>query len=372
MAEQVIFHIGTPKSGTTFLQEVLWRNWDRLRRRGVLLPAEGHRDHRWGSLVVREDERLRYRSSSANGAWRRLVSDVAAWRGTALISHEFYGGASSGQAAAALEALAPADVHLVVTARNPLLTLWSAWQEMVKYGNTMTLEEFSAVSSDDPGEVWNWRALDVREVLDRWGPLVPPERVHVVPVSPEGDRPEDLWTRFASVFVSDTGSFDLDAGTTNPSIGVVECELLRRIGPHLADLTALPRSTWVRRYLAETLLARREAERFWPSPGRIAECRQRGAAAVDTVRRRGYHVSGNLLHLAVPTALEARRTPADVTDAELLPAATGVIAAIMTDVRRLTREKRAISSASRTDRPSVAAAVKRSARALAELAGHRG
>jgi hypothetical protein len=159
VAERVVFHIGVPKSGTTYLQNVLWANAERLRENTVLLPAQGHKDHRWGSLVVREDPRIRYRHASAAGAWERIVADVAAWDGTALISHEFYGGATRDQARRALESLAPAQVHLVVTARDPLRTLTSAWQEMVKYGNTTSIDDFSLDVSESPEHVWNWRAV---------------------------------------------------------------------------------------------------------------------------------------------------------------------------------------------------------------------
>jgi hypothetical protein len=334
MASRVFFHIGVPKSGTTYLQGVLWSHQEWLRDEDVQLPGGGYVDHRWGSLVVREDDRLRHRRASARGAWERILTDVAAWDKTSVISHEFYGGASQEQARRAIDGLAPAEVHLVVTARNPLHVLCSAWQEMVKYGNTTSLEDFSVTSSPSPGEVWNWRSLDVGEVLGRWGGLVPPDRVHVVPVAAERSDPEELWWRFAELFVKDAQRFDTEAGEPNASIGLVECEVLRRVGPHLKDLTALPRSNWVRKYLAETLLAQGSGERFWPSADRIEECRERGRAAVDLVRRQGFDVRGDLFELEVPAELEARRSPDEVSDAEIADVSAELIARLLRDVRR--------------------------------------
>lgn len=337
MASRVFFHIGVPKSGTTYLQGVLWSHQEWLREEDVQLPGGGYVDHRWGSLVVREDDRLRHRRASARGGWDRIQADVATWERTSVISHEFYGGASQDQARRAIDSLAPAEVHLVVTARNPLHVLCSAWQEMVKYGNTTPLEDFSVTSSPNPGEVWNWRSLDVGEVLGRWGGLVPPERVHVVPVAAERSDPEELWWRFAELFVADAQRFDTAAGEPNASIGLVECEVMRRVGPHLTDLTALPRSNWVRKYLAETLLAQRDGERFWPSAHRVEECRERGRAAVDLVRRQGFDVRGDLAELEVPSQLEDRRTPDQVTDAEIADVSTELVARLLRDVRRARR-----------------------------------
>ena len=39
MAKRVFLHVGTPESGTTYLQAVLWQNADALKRNGLLLPA---------------------------------------------------------------------------------------------------------------------------------------------------------------------------------------------------------------------------------------------------------------------------------------------------------------------------------------------
>lgn len=341
MAARVVFHIGVPKSGSTYLQDILWSNAARLRAEGVLLPAGGHKDHRWGSLVVREDGRLRHRQATARGAWERIVADVRAWPGTAVVSHEFYGGASADQALRAVESLGADDVHLVVTARNPLESLTSGWQEVVKYGKTVSLDDFSLDVSQDPADIWNWRALDAAEVLDRWGDLVPADRVHVLPV-PTGDAPRELlWQRFAGLFVPDPDAYAPGPEATNVSVGLVECETLRRVGPHLAELTALPRSVWVRSYLAETVLAGDARERFWPGPERIEECRARADRAVEQIGNGGFDVVGDLDDLVVPDQLPVRRTPEDVSEQEVADRAAEVVATLLTDLRARTREARA-------------------------------
>ncbi len=39
MANRIFLHIGAPKSGTTYLQTVLWANRENLRRQGLLMPG---------------------------------------------------------------------------------------------------------------------------------------------------------------------------------------------------------------------------------------------------------------------------------------------------------------------------------------------
>ena len=90
----------------------------------------------------------------------------------------------------------------------------------------------------------------------------------------------------------------------------------------------------------EGKLVPRRGEKFWPSRERVAELRTRGDRIVEDVIAGGYHVIGDVRDLRTPADLPARRHPDSVTDAELAAAASGVIAAMMTDVRRLTRENR--------------------------------
>ena len=45
MARRAFLHVGTAKSGTSFLQDLWWQQHDELRDRGLLLPGDGRRDH---------------------------------------------------------------------------------------------------------------------------------------------------------------------------------------------------------------------------------------------------------------------------------------------------------------------------------------
>ena len=59
MTERVYLHVGTPKSGTTYLQRVLDHNRERLAAAGVLVVGDEHVDRVHAALVVREDPRVR-------------------------------------------------------------------------------------------------------------------------------------------------------------------------------------------------------------------------------------------------------------------------------------------------------------------------
>jgi hypothetical protein len=342
VARTVFFHVGLPKTGTTYLQTLLWHNEAELRRQGVLLPGASTREHLWASGVVREDPKLARRGPAAAGAWDRIVAELRDWPGTAVVSHEFFAAASAEQAVRAMTRLDGAEVHVVVTARDTVSLVTARWQEYVKNGSTVPIDDYPTREETSPEREWDWGTLDLAAVLDRWGATLPRERVHVLTLPRPGTPRDELWLRFARLLGIDPATCDSSGSVQNESLGVVEVELLRRVNGDLDGFTAaVDRGTWIRGYLAQGKLVPRKGEKFWPSAARVEELRARGDRAVDFVERQGYDVIGDLSDLRTPEMLPERRHPDSVTDAELVTAASETIAAMLTDVRQLTRESRA-------------------------------
>ena len=93
MSQRVLLHVGTPKTGTSYLQDVLFRNRAALARAGILYPA----DRFDGQFLAALDlMRLPWGGLEAEaiGAWDRLASRSGSWDGTAIISHEILATAS--------------------------------------------------------------------------------------------------------------------------------------------------------------------------------------------------------------------------------------------------------------------------------------
>lgn len=333
MARRVWFHIATPKTGTTYLQSILWANRDALREARVLLPGRNRRDHWWSTLVLREDPKIHQKPPGALRAWDRVVADCATWDGDAVISNELFGPATVDQARLAVESLAPAEVHLVVTARNPLAVLTAAWQELLRYrGITTPLAEFDLAAPAEPEDPWRWSNLDAAEVLARWGATVPADRVHVMPVPGPGHPRDELWRRFAGLIGVDPDSYDLGSSFGNSSMGLVETEVLRRVNEHLAGaLTGRERAQWIRDYVCKEFLVPRGGVRPVPPAHRIEECRVRGEAAVKVVRDAGYDVVGDLDDLRVPGEVGEPSRP--VTEGEVAEASTGLVAWMLRSMR---------------------------------------
>jgi hypothetical protein len=338
VASQVFLHIGLPKTGTTYLQSVLWESQETLAGDGFLLPGAGHREHLWAALDLQERPNLAQRHRKAPGTLARLVKAVNRHPGPAILTHEFMCGAGREQARRLVESLSPAEVHVVITARDTLGMLTAGWAEYVKNGGTKPLSAMRGDRLGGQGE-FGWRTWDLGGVLRRWGRHVPPERVHVLPM-PGPDEPRDQhWRNFAGVLGLDPDRYDAPEEPRNPALGVVQVELLRRVNPHLTDFrSAVDRGTWIRGYLAEGHLVRHGGERLGADDGQVAECRARAERAVGIIERRGYHVVGDIARLRVPAELPNRPRPDIVSESALLDAATTLVADLLADVRRIARE----------------------------------
>jgi len=253
---RVFLHVGAPKTGTTFLQDVLWTNRAALVEAGVCYPLRRADEHFAATMDLRQMAWGRERDPQWEGAWERIAARVRAWPGpTAVISNELLGGASAEQVAAAVASLAPAQVHVVFTARDLARQLPSDWQEHLKHLHVVPFDRFVedlvelGTAAPAPfGEMF-WRLHDPVDVLDRWVSAVPAAHVHLVTV-PQPDAPTGLlWERFAAILGLDPAAFDTNVGRSNTSLGVVDCELLRRVNRHLRgkiDLRPRPHAHPVR------------------------------------------------------------------------------------------------------------------------------
>lgn len=340
MASKVYLHLGAPKTGTTYLQQVMQANQDALEAQGIRYAAGTfHNDRVWATEVLRGFT-FRNRPQQAAGAWDRILRQVREWDGPAVVSHEFFGACTAEQALRAHRDLAPAEVHLVFTARDYISQAGAVWQERLKYGFAVPFSEFD-LDNDTP--VWSWRTQDVPAILERWRHDLPPERVHVVTVPPPGSPPGLLWERFSSVVGIGPEGISTKLPAANTSLGLVETELLRRVDDRAWSVLATPqdRTRMLRDLLANTVLSRGSRERFTVTARQAEELVARGKEAVGRLEKAGYDVVGSLEELMPDAELLSSRTPDDATDGELLDAALDAIVGLLDDAQRTRSPRRA-------------------------------
>lgn len=336
----VFLHVGTMKSGTTFLQDVLIRNQEELASAGYLFPGETWKAQIRAAqdIAVRKVKDPVFRAE-ARGAWRSLVRQMHDHRGVAsIVSMEFLAYAGRRRARAATRSLAPAETHVILTVRDATRTIPGQWQTAVKAMGTTTWHDYQAgvrKAADlqarlgrlgNPAAAGFRRIHDVSRVLDAWGRSVPGDRLHVVTVPASRTDPALLWKRFAEVVGLDP-ELGASASPSNESLGYASTELFRRVNLALADVPLHDHVATVKQRLGEQILAQRSQEEARPRLDQetFEFALAWNARTREALARSGAHVVGDLDDLPTsPTGSrdDEQRPP---TDDELLEAARTAI-----------------------------------------------
>lgn len=250
-------HIGTMKTGTSYLQAVLARNAVALAEHGVLYPTEASH-----GFAARQILGLAANQRASHGAWNRLVDTARAWDGHAVvISSEFFSFASDETAQHVVAALEPSQVRVVVGARDLLRLLPSAWQNKVKHGRAWEFSKYAEKvmlvpdAVDGPARSF-WHHHDIPAIVGRWTAAVGAANVTVLTVPPPGSAPDALWRRFCQIIEVPPDEFDAtpDKGS-NLSLGFAQTELLRRVNRLVReDIDRESHRRHVQSYFANTVL----------------------------------------------------------------------------------------------------------------------
>lgn len=301
MAERVVLHVGTMKSGTSYLQALLFAEKERLADAGVLVPGD-----RWLDQVRAVRQALAPRRQGSREYWEAMVEEIRTTPGAAVVSMEYLGPAHPDTIAAIVEALRAPEVRVVVTARDLNRTLVSMWQETIQNGRSWTWEEYVADAeakrpADGPGAADRrtaggtfWRQQDLVRMVADWSGVVGSDNVALATLPQPGAPRSTLAIRFAEASGLDL-DVDREVITANESLGLASVLVLRRVNELLdAQDLAFPAGQGIRkRVLAKTVLAaRRGAE---PALGLVtpAWVREQTERTLAALRQAGIRLVGD-------------------------------------------------------------------------------
>jgi hypothetical protein len=347
---RVLVHVGAPKTGTSFVQDVLWLNRESLAGQGILYPADRFDEHFLAALDLME---LHWGGleTQAVGAWDRVAERLRAWPGTAIVSHEILATASKHQVRRAIDSFGDAEVHVVLSARDLVRQIPAEWQENVKHRRTLTYRDFLHKITDPrrAGELasWFWGVQEVPDVLDRWGSTLPPQHVHLITVPKPGAPRDLLWQRFASVLGLDAAALAPETTRANPSMGVPETALVRRINERVNEgvLANQDYREFVRELLAHRTLSQRTGSpRLALPPDVRAWATELSETWIGLLSGRGYDVVGSLDELRPDAAHDdvGFVDPDHPDEAAVADAAMTSIVTLLKEATRLRGAERAL------------------------------
>jgi len=328
LADRVVLHIGTMKSGTSFVQSALMGNESALADAGYVYLGKSFAKQ---SRAVRSG--LGKAPKPRGGRmWSALVQEARDHPGEAgVISMEFLSFARGAQLDAFLEPLAGLHVQVVLTVRDQFRAIPAQWQTFVRNFGTDDWESYLRLietprlgrGRDSRAFITFHRAQDIVPMMARWSEHPVVSRLDVVTVPPVEAPRDELWRRFCTAVGLPFEATRLEDTRDNTSLGYASCDYLRRLNVHLADVAPRLYRRAVRP-LTRDVLGPLRSEQGRPELDKRASSYARGLneKVRVAVTKAGHGFVGSLDDLPVPSETHAPSVVAKAPTDQVLRAAT--------------------------------------------------
>jgi hypothetical protein len=342
---RAVIHVGAPKTGSTYLQHVMWSNRDSLLSGGVDMLGENQAQHYRAGTDLRDipfdpdDPGVDW-----SGAWDRMARRAAnSSAPVVVVSDEHLAAVTPEQAHRAVASLSPREVHVVYVTRDLPGLLPSEWQEFVKHGSTLDFETWVRRVFDEPAKKpgrWFWSVQNPADVVRRWSSSVPAENVHVIAMPLPGSPPDQLWELFATTLDVEPSLATETRAAANPSLGHTATELLRRVNAIIPDdFPQWHRTGLVRNVLANKVLNPLGGGDRPPLPDDLSDkVLNRARVIRHDLEGLGADIVGSLP--AVPDRLDHHVAEAP-TDADLTSMAVQALAGLVVHLAGVRDDRRA-------------------------------
>jgi hypothetical protein len=225
-------HIGAPKCGSTALQSWLDINRATLAAQGVHYVSEGAHWIAPAKALVGVSDRVSGKPVPMR-EWERLVAAVrkatpdSGSTARAIISSEWYAGASDDAVERAVRDLDGSRMRVLLFVRPLSSTLISAWQQALKLGGKQSLQEWLTTIFDEPTSptaerAWGKHRYDL--IAARWAKRIGGDRVSIVVLDPT--NPESLFRTVEEIAGVVPGSASAAPSRTNQSLSPFESDVL--------------------------------------------------------------------------------------------------------------------------------------------------
>lgn len=343
---KVFLHVGTRKSGTTSLQQALQDSEAALAAQGVhlLYPDRDvvRRELMSPLRSLRDGGDARVAEAAARALREQVESHEAPVH---LLSVETLAEMPRAVTDLVVGELADFEVHVVITARHWGLTVPSEWQQGIKSRWEVSYADFVASIRDRDADAAPFLARqDVADIVDRWGALLPPDRVHVIACPPRSRTTGTLVDLFCGVVGIDPSTLVMAETSYNTSLSLTQAELLRLVNVALGKRLPLGRGGYqagVRRWIVRRTMGRQEERSSILLPeGYAPWAADESRAQLDAIRERGVDLVGRPEDLLA--APDAPSGPVGVDESDLLETAVETIADLadrhLADVDRYERK----------------------------------
>ncbi|MGA1329422.1 MAG: hypothetical protein ACO3ZX_03625 [Candidatus Nanopelagicales bacterium] len=240
--QELVLHIGTMKSGTTYLQHGLTSQLENLTAANWLYPmkfapARGAINHERaiyglvGDEIPWVDRKLQIKMQPQ---WQKLLDEIHDSSANVLLSAEALAVMLESGIEKLLTALPKRKIKVVLTARDLARVLPSSWQQSVRNGRPYGYDEyFDRIKNAAQLPVTEmvgsnfWRSYRLNEVVARWQKFIPLADISIITV-PAKTSSDSLWARYIKAIglPLDTNEPKFNDKQAHTSITWAEAEVL--------------------------------------------------------------------------------------------------------------------------------------------------
>lgn len=305
MSKKIIAHVGFHKTGTTALQASFSHNRKMLREAGILYPNLGQKAQHKAAWSMTErfwGWNKRGGTKFSISEWDRLVKKSHKFKGTTLISSEFFCELDEEKIKKFKDDLKNQEITIVFTLRPLVKLLASSYQQYLKYGITPTYEEWLHAVLDQPGKSkvspTFWKRHEHGRVITQWANEFGVENVVVV-VADEKE-PEAIFDAFNNLLGLPAKTIaQLEGVSSNRSLSYEEVQLLLEVNRNFPkDRNWTDYEIYIRegaiRHLTDKVKVSPTAEKLLTPQWAIDKAREIGAESVRQIKASGVRIVGSL------------------------------------------------------------------------------
>lgn len=317
---RVLLHVGTRKSGTTYLQRALHNSRIELGQEGIRVAASTPDD----MDLVSGLRHFRNTGESDAGvqAIDQLLEALDSAEPRQIVSLEALAEMPEPITDAVVGALQDDgyDVEVIVTARHWGRAIPSEWQQSVKQRSTQPYRTYvEAIRERRPEAHFFLTRHDLPDIVRRWGRRLSPGQIHVIACPPSGREVGTLSELFCRTIGFDHDLLSLPRSHLNPSMSLPQAEMVRRVNLALGERMPAHDGSYgqgVRHWLTRTLHKPAHAKVLLPE-GMTEWAARESERQVAELTDIGVHVVGRPEDLLVPLNLPtgaSDATPDDVAE----------------------------------------------------------
>src|SRR5262245_18456689 len=222
-----LIHVGPHKTGTTAVQNALWKARQSMREQGVHLAGKSRHPSNAVRAVAEQSSPYEVDKPPSMRHWRDLVDEIRGAREPrVVVSSEMFAWARGDQIERIVGDLDRERLRVVVTLRPLLRVMPSMWQQNIQQGRTAAFETWlREVLADPERPFWTLERHDA--LIDRWVAALGVERVSAIVVD---DADHGLVMRaFEGLLGLTRGTLVPERDRMNRSLTMAEAEAVRAL-----------------------------------------------------------------------------------------------------------------------------------------------